>query len=117
MKLKKAQLVKLVNNSLCLIPLEEIKNGFFDWNNRNQNCEFIKINPPKVNLWVYRENVGTDVVGNENHIASPPTKVELIKILEENKGICFIQTNDENEIDTPSNGLGHRSILVHFQKG
>lgn len=116
MQLRKAQLVRLVDDSIRLIPLEEIKNGFFDWDNREKNCEFIKINPPQVALWVYRKNVGADVIGNENHVANPPTEEELTKILEENKGICFIQANANNELSSPSNGHGHRSILIHLSK-
>ena len=114
MKPKKAQLVKLLDNRLILIPLEKIKNGFFDWDNRDKNCEIIKINPPKVNLWVYRKKVGNDIMGNENHIANPATEKEIEKILNENQGICFIQVDYNNELSAPSNGRGYRSILIHL---
>lgn len=114
MKPKKAQLVKLLDNRLILIPLEKIKNGFFDWDNRDKNCEIISINPPKVNLWVYRKKVGNDIMGNEDHIANPPIEEEIEKILNENQGICYIEVNSNNELSVPTNGRGNRSIVIHL---
>lgn len=115
MQLKKVQLVRSSDNSLSLIPLEEFKNGFFDFKNRDKNCEIIKINPPEVNLWVYRQYRGIDALGNEDHVASPPTDEEIDKILNEDNGVCLIQVNSSNEIASPSNGRGYRSVIIEFQ--
>lgn len=114
MEYRKAQLIRLVNGSLCLIPLEEIKNGLFDFNKRHKNCEFIKITPPKINLWVYKSYNGITTMGDEDHTALPITELELKKILEDKQGLCYIQVNDSNEICAPSNGLGHCSILIRL---
>lgn len=116
MQLKKAQLIRLEDGSLRVIPLEEVKNGFFDLSHSKENCECIKIDPPKVNLWVYRKYEGVNIMGNEDHTANPPTEAELEKILTENRGICYLKVDDCNELHSPSNGLGHRSILIHLSK-
>lgn len=116
MDTRKAQLIKLINGELLLIPLEEIKNGFFDFANRDKNCEMIKINPPKINLWVHRKNLGSNCVGDEKIIANPPTEEEISKILNENNGVCFLQVNSSNELSSPSNGRGNRSIVIYLSK-
>ena len=116
MELKKIQLQRFADGTLCIIPLEEFKNGFFDWRNRNENCECIKIDPPNINLWVYRKYTGVNILGNDDHIANPPTEEELRMIFHDNKGICFIQVDDNNAIACPSNGRGNRSVIIQLQK-
>lgn len=113
MYLKKACLVRLPGNQLALIPLEETKYGLFDFNNRDKNCEILKTTS-KVHFWIYRKNVGHDLLGSENHVASPPTEEEQQKIISTNKGVCYIQTDSQGKLDSPSNMEGHRAILIHI---
>lgn len=113
MKTKKAQLVQLLDGRIIIIPLEEFKNGLFDWENRDKICKFIEINPPEVKLMVYRKNDGYNLIGNEQHTATPPTGEDIQRILNKDKGLCFIEVDNDNELSTPSNMLGNLLIVIH----
>lgn len=111
MHIKKAHLLRLPTGSLALIPLEIVKNGYV-FDNFEGICEIIK-ETDNVHFWIYRKNVGYDVVGSENHIANPITDEDFAKITA-NESNCFIQVDSSGALASPSNGRGERAILIHF---
>lgn len=117
MYLKKAKLTRLPNNQLELTLLEKVKYGFFDFDKRLENCKFIKTNPKrpeKVDFWIYRDNLGMNCVGDTQIIAGPPTYEELETIITSNQGACYIEVTYDDEIESPSNPMGDRAILIHI---
>ena len=113
MYLTKAYLVVLPSSQMCLIPLEEIKYGHFDFENPNKVCEILK-STSAIQFWIFKKNSDLNGTGNEKYIISPLTAKEIFEITSLNNGICYIEVNHLDELRSPTNSLEDRAIIIHL---
>jgi hypothetical protein len=104
-KLAKVFLVELPNKAVNLIPLEEIK-----------DCPII-VSDKKTNFMVYAKTIkggASDFIGDDV-IVNKLTPKYITKILA-NKGVCYVEIDDENGLSAPSNGYGERMVVIHLER-
>lgn len=98
--LRKVFLVKLPNGKITFIPLEEISNCFVIAPNK------------KLGLWVHEKTYPGGIDGIDDDVRVKNLDDETIETILKNGGECFVEVDYKNELKMPSNGLGHKKVVL-----
>ena len=103
--LKKVFFVQLPNGEINLIPLEKIT-----------DCQII-IPTEKIGLWIHVETMpggASDGIGD--HVVVRYLSEDDIKTICNNGKGCYVEVDHENKLSMPSDGMGHKKVVLHLSK-
>ncbi len=105
-------LVKLLNDKLCLIPVEE----FFECEDYRSEPSVCKIITDKhFGWWIYENTYigcASDGIGDEVKVRD--ITEDDINLILKNDGKCFVEVDYKNKLSVPKNYYGEGKIVIYF---